>query len=620
MNATPSPVDAALAAIAALERDGLLDALDLALAQALCRLSPSPSPLLAWGAALTSQWLQRGHVCFEFCNFRPSHLLTSTARALPPGAVGIPSSPGDWAALADDALVGRAGDSTPLILDGGALYLSRFWSAEQTIVQILQRLCGQTPPHDTPAPPMPACTLSDEQPAAAGQLALDFGAPREATPPPAPKGVTAEQWQAVCHATQHPFSILTGGPGTGKTTTVVQVLAALLLRDPSLRIAVCAPTGKAAARLKESIQSQVAGLEVPQPIRDILGSPELEAATLHRLLGFVRDRTRFRHHAGQRLPHDVVVVDEASMIDIQLMAALLGALRDEARLLLVGDRHQLASVDAGTVFGDLCAAAARTDSRLHGSLSTLTHNFRSSDAPGIVALARAVNAGTAIDARLTASGEVTRIALPHAAELAGALARELPDAWRSLHAATCAEEAFLALHRFQILCATREGPYGVRALNAAARLALKAPQQQEWYPGRPVMITQNDYRLGLFNGDIGIALPDPGHQGSLHVHVESGSGERRTFSPSRLPPHETMYAMTIHKSQGSEAGKVLLILPDTDLPILTRELLYTGITRARHHLTLWASPATLNQATARRIERTSRLAEQTSADRPGSQA
>ena len=573
--------DAALAAIAALERDGLLDALDLSLAQAFCRLSPSPSPLLAWGSALTSQWLQHGHICFEFGAFRPDQLLTSTARTLPPDVIDIPSSPEDWATLTDDPLVGRPGDDTPLILDGDALYLARFWSAEQTITEILQRLV----------------TASSHSSSALVARSRQ------------PTGVTPEQWQAVCHATRHHFSILTGGPGTGKTTTVVQVLAALLGSDPSLRIAVCAPTGKAAARLKESIQSQVPALDAPQPIRDILASPELEAATLHRLLGFVRDSTRFRHHAGHPLPHDVVVVDEASMIDIQLMASLLGALPDTARLLLVGDRHQLASVDAGTVFGDLCASAARPDSLLHGSLNTLTHNFRSSDAPGIVALAEAVNTGASLEPSLTSSGDVTGLNPPHAAELAAELARTLPDAWRHLHAATRPEDAFQSLHRFQILCATREGPHGVRALNAAARLALRTPMHQEWYPGRPIMITQNDYRLGLFNGDIGIALPDPDHPGSLRVHFESADGTARTFSPSRLPPHETTYAMTIHKSQGSEAEHVLLVLPDTDLPILTRELLYTGITRARRQLTLWASLTTLTQAASRHIHRASRLVE-----------
>ncbi|GGX88781.1 hypothetical protein GCM10007160_15350 [Litchfieldella qijiaojingensis] len=519
---------------------------------------------------------------------------------------------------------------------------------------------------------------------------------------------TPYDWQktACALASRSRFAVITGGPGTGKTTTVVKLLAllqtlALSESERPLRIRLAAPTGKAAARLNESIAGQVDGLK----LEGVSDSPEAlkqaiptEVTTLHRLLGSRPDTRHFRHHAGNPLPLDVLVVDEASMVDVEMMASVLTALPSRARLILLGDKDQLASVEAGSVLGDLCARAdgghytpdtaewlqAATGQTLpegvidpNGqpldqaiAMLRISHRFDASS--GIGQLASAVNADQPDNEKRQA---VQRILDHGYADLAHLRLRTAkhgnasdnaletlvvngnpqgflnagqgrtlkgqpllpPTGYRhyleTLHdqrpPLDAPQEAFdrwaqavLEAHgNFQLLCALRRGPWGIEGLNERIRQALERhglidskEGKRLWYLGRPVLVTKNDYGLGLMNGDIGItlALPHPHEPGRSVLRVAFPTGDKdkpiKWVLPSRLQAVETVYAMTVHKSQGSEFIHTALLLPDAPNPILTRELVYTGITRARHWFTLVESVrGILQEAMQRRVLRVSGL-------------
>jgi exodeoxyribonuclease V alpha subunit len=466
-------------------------------------------------------------------------------------------------------VVGAPGDFTPLVLDNhDRLYLRRYWEYEQQLARAIRTRAGSSRPV-----------------------------------PPKKKDAELQQ-VAATQTVGSNFTVITGGPGTGKTQTVKAILK-LLLAQPdgeNLRIKLAAPTGKAAARLTEAA-------------RDV--SPEFEATTIHRLLAYLPGSPYFRHDAENPLSADVVIVDEASMVDLALMAKLVAAVPDDARLILLGDRDQLASVEAGNVLADICAAAeaAPPNEPLHGRVVALKKNYRFAESGGIFQLSAAVNAGDAVAAIAVLQGkagsEVEWQALPPAPKPAHALQEPIVSAFRACLETEDPRDALGRLQQFRILCALRRGPFGVENLNAVAEeiladAGLLAPRRG-WYRGQPLMITQNDYNLSLFNGDSGIILPDPDADGELRAFFLSGEGKLRRFLPSRLPVHETAFAITVHKSQGSEFKKVLLILPEKDAPILTRELLYTGLTRARKGVELWASESVLRAAIARQVVRTSGL-------------
>ncbi|MEO8439087.1 MAG: exodeoxyribonuclease V subunit alpha, partial [Spartobacteria bacterium] len=348
-------------------------------------------------------------------------------------------------------------------------------------------------------------------------------------------------------------------------------------------------------------------------------SQALEATTIHRLLGYLPGSPYFRHDAERPLNADVVIVDEASMVDLALMAKLVAAVRPEARLILLGDRDQLASVEAGSVLADICAAAesATPDEPLHGAVVELRRNYRFAPTGGIYRVSTAINAGDA-DAAIAAfeqdaGGEAQWQPLPAAAKLPGALRERVVAAFHPCLETEDPLHALEQLQRFRILCALRHGPFGVENLNAIAEQILAGAglitPRQGWYRGRPLTITQNDYNFGLFNGDSGIVLPDSEGGGELRAFFVSAEGRLRRFLPSRLPSHETAFAMTVHKSQGAEFDRLLLILPEQDSPLLTRELLYTAITRAREQVEIWSSEPVLRASLARRVTRTSGLRE-----------
>lgn len=470
--------------------------------------------------------------------------------------------------LRASSVVGTPGDFTPLILDSqDRLYLRRYWEYEQ---QLAAGILDRT----TPQVPDSLGTQDDLQQVAAVRAAT------------------------------HNFTVITGGPGTGKTRTVMNILTLLLDQagGDTLRIALAAPTGKAAARLTESVRH----------VRQ-----NLEATTIHRLLGYLPDSPYFRHNAEHPLSADVVIVDEASMVDLALMAKLVAAVRPEARLILLGDRDQLASVEAGSVLADICAAAeeAGPGDPLQGAVVALRRNYRFAESGGIFRASSAVNAGdadAAMDAlQENADAEVQWQPLPIATKLVGALREHLIASFRPYLETEDPLEALRRLQQFRILCAVRHGPFGVENLNRIAEevlagAGLLAPQST-WYRGQPVTVTRNDYNLGLFNGDSGIILPDPEGDSELRAFFVSADGKLRRFLPSRLPQHETAFALTVHKSQGSEFNKILILLPDTDTPLLTRELLYTALTRARDRVEVWATEEVLRATIGREVSRASGL-------------
>ncbi|WP_166365211.1 exodeoxyribonuclease V subunit alpha [Pseudomonas akapageensis] len=680
----PTPLDAqSLAALEPLSRGddllklldrwverGWLRALDRAFVAFLGERDPQGNPLVLLAAALTSHQLGHGHVCLDL-----SETLAAPdfALSLPPegdalaGPMLLPSQllehldAQTWRqTLASSPLVALAGDDDalarqrPLVLAGQRLYLRRYWGFERRIDNALRErlVASEALPGDLSA-----------------RLDQLFTA-----------GDTKIDWQklACALATRGAFSIVTGGPGTGKTTTVVRLLA--LLQAPAveagkpLRIRLAAPTGKAAARLTESISQQVQSLTVSAQVREKIPT---EVTTVHRLLGSRPGTRHFRHHAGNPLPLDVLVVDEASMIDLEMMANLLDAMPAHARLVLLGDKDQLASVEAGAVLGDLCrdAEAGRYSPQTRAWLEQvsgeslaqsgleegsehayplaqqvvmLRHSRRFGQGSGIGQLARLVNSQSAEQAReLLATGTYADLFdLPLRGEQDRALERLLlqghgrgndgPQGYRHylgvIHSTRPAAQApaddpcwrewarsvLQAFESFQLLCAVRKGAWGVEGLNQRVTRALFAARLIEsedlWYEGRPVLMTRNDYGLGLMNGDIGIALRMPDDEDSerqvLRVAFprNDGKGGVRFVLPSRLNDVETVYAMTVHKSQGSEFAHTALILPDALNPVLTKELIYTGITRAKHWFSLIEPrQGVFEEAVRRKVKRLSGL-------------
>jgi len=675
---------------------GWLRPLDGAFARFLLDESPAAPPLLLLAAALASHQLGRGHVCLDLqatlddpafaLSLPPDgpQVLTDEP-PLPPAEALAAVTLTQWLGALDvPELVGREQGSTPLVLAGTRLYLRRYWQYEQDVRAGIEARLAR------------GARLEAELPPTLARAALDaLFAPRRADA----KGA---DWQklACALAARSAFSIITGGPGTGKTTTVVKLLALLqtLALGPAaasgrpLRIRLAAPTGKAAARLNESIAGAVARLPFEALAQQVDAAALGRAiptvvTTLHRVLGTRPGSRRFRHDAGNPLPVDVLVIDEASMVDLEMMATVLDALPPTARLVLLGDKDQLASVEAGAVLGELCERAreghytqasrdwleAATGERIEAAMldargtpldqavAMLRESHRFASESGIGALADLVNTGDATGvAKIWRHGytDLARLVCPaqddaplralivdgvvnaESDEPEARAARDVPTGgvlrrgyrhylvtMRALRPAPGASPdalaqwaaAVLKAHtEFQLLCALRRGPWGVEGLNRRVARILQEEGLIEplgdWYAGRPVLVTHNDYELGLMNGDIGIALDLPVEAGAppvLRVAFPAGDGAGgvKWVSPSRLQGVETVFALTVHKSQGSEFTHAALALPDAYSPILTRELVYTGITRARAYLTL-ALPegrSVLDRAVQAKVQRASGL-------------
>lgn len=610
---------------------GVISVLDMHFARGLARLHPDEPESVFLGAALASRAVRHGHVCLDLHRVLAQPLLDQEAQPLD---VELPNR-FQWAMdLSASPLVSAGERPTPLVFDGGArLYLARYWRYQTALAQGIKARVEHRPP------------------------ALDPGSLRSGLDRLfSSKGEhQADPWQrlAALVAARRGLTVISGGPGTGKTSTVVRILAllqeqALRSAERPLRMQLFAPTGKAAARLGESIAARLDELPVDDAVRRTIPT---QPSTIHRGLGYRPSTpTHFAHHADNPLPIDLALVDEASMVDLALMAKLVAAVPPGARLVLLGDKNQLASVEAGAILGDVCRTDARPgyspqfrdelvslvgpqalprDERAPGlpgigdCIVELHKSYRFSADGGIGGLARAVNAGDGTDAVLALgepieperapghSDPVSLVRLEEDDEPATVLRPLVLDGFAPLFESRDPHERLDALTRFRLLSPHRHGRYGVTTLNRLVQDQLAAAghvnPRDPWYDGRPIIVTENDHQLELYNGDVGLVHRD--ERGQTRVIFPTASGGLRWLSPARLPPHETVFAMTVHKSQGSEFERVALVLPAAVSPILTRELVYTAITRARRRLVVYGIPEVLRQAIGKRIDRASGLRE-----------
>ena len=423
---------------------------------------------------------------------------------------------------------------------------------------------------------------------------------------PAPAAEKDQQREAARVALTRGLCIISGGPGTGKTTTIVRIVALLLAQyGPSFRIALAAPTGKAAMRLKESVAFQIPLLTVDDAIKEIMPR---EAKTLHRLLGVRKHAPSFTYNRKRPLPWDAVIVDEASMVDLALMSKLAEALSEGTRLILLGDKDQLASVESGAVLSECIdvlganVVELQVAHRFNAEISALAGFIKDGDGNALAAMVENENVLSIVRADR---------------DWITVCADRFEHYLRRVRTAVTAEvlpDLFSLFQSFRILCALRNGSFGVSGINGMVERALSARGFETgdgpWYPGRPVIVTRNDYSLGLYNGDIGICLPESAGSQSFFVWFEKEDGGFRRFMPVRLPSHETAWALTIHKSQGSEFREVMVVLPEKDHPLLSRELLYTAVTRAKEKIILRDPAALCREIVNRSIDRSSGLAEQ----------
>ncbi|WP_434526971.1 exodeoxyribonuclease V subunit alpha [Photorhabdus asymbiotica] len=602
----------------------LLRSLDLQFAHALIG---DENPALLLVMALLSAEAGAGHVCLPVSRIMPEYFFDGRQREFAEQLWQVAGKPDEQslrAALESCAAVSDGFQPTPVVLSHNRLYLQRMWQSECQVAAFFSANNQSTD------------SIQEEQlRTILGEL---FTLSDETM-----------DWQKVAAAVAvtSRVSVISGGPGTGKTTTVAKLLAALIKLNPdkNLVIRLAAPTGKAAARLTESLNSAVRKLSLTE--KQFESMPD-QAQTIHRLLGAQPDSQQLRYDRDNPLSLDVLVVDEASMVDLPMMARLIDALPLYAKIVLLGDRDQLASVEAGAVLGDVCrfvemgysAVRAEQLSRLTGCqlvageqenvpevrdrLCLLRRSYRFDVDSGIGQLAAAVNQGKSRQALSILQQPLNDICFYPLLddEDYQRLLAETVLSYRSYLQLVAkqapAKEVLDEFNRYRLLCALREGPFGVSGLNERIEQLLhrqgliRRPMGifSRGYAGRPIMISRNDSTLGLFNGDIGIMLRDENSE--LRAYFQLPDGQIKGIQPSRLPQHETAYVMTVHKSQGSEFEHTALVLPTQFVPVVSRELVYTAMTRARKKLTLYTHDAVLRQAIQTPTQRRSGLAERLS--------
>ncbi len=613
-----------LDALKNLAQQGVIHFIDFYFAELLQRLASAPSGPLLMAGCLASRQSASGDVCISLEHYA-SQLLFEGEKDLQADETLRAPPLVQWVdRLKKSGVVGSPGDLQPLILvpDGKdvKLYLHKLWLYEKELCDYLLR---QMRPIDL--------KKRVDYPALTAALQRYFN----------PSGTAqhdATDWQQIACvlAVANHLCVISGGPGTGKTTTVTKILAILVeqhqaLAGSELRIGLAAPTGKAAARLSESIKAAKLSVIETEAVRAMI--PE-KSHTLHRLLGYNRDRASYYYHAENRLHLDVLIVDEASMVDLALLRHLVCALPTQCRLILLGDKDQLASVEAGSVLADICSfgtaaysgeivqlfrqvmprfAPPQSTARqipLQDNLCFLQKSYRFDEHSGIGLLAQHINHGQAKEAiALLQKGNFPD--LSWSTDTSDYLSQWVLNHYSDYRTTQDPQEALRRFNQQRVLCAMRETPLGTLKINRFIESVLTRhghiSTESTFYPGRPIMITRNNYQLQLFNGDIGLILADKEDNNRLKAFFVDAKGDLRRVSPARLPEHETVYAMTIHKSQGSEFNQVLILMPHRDSPILTRELIYTGLTRARHHCVVISDLSLLQWAISRQVQRKSGL-------------
>ena len=602
-----------------LRREGVLSALDWHFARQLTEIYCETSDEVRLLAALTSHALAQGHVCLDLRDVAASCKIAGEGGGV--SSLVMPTLEEWHGAIVGTSLIGERDDATPLVIDHNRIYTRRYWRYEANVAEEIRRRSGLMQP-----------SLSAEE---IRTWLERLYAPSDAV-----------DWQRVAAvvALHSGLSVVSGGPGTGKTYTAAKVVV-LLAEDHRKRcgelprVSFMAPTGKAANRLGQSMRRAADELDCDEEIRELIRS---RPTTIHRALGRrPRTRTHFRHNAENPLRSDLVVLDEASMVDMGLMSRLLRALPHLARIVVLGDRDQLSSVEAGAILADICGgvdehgysqqAVERIDalsgdavpaggvrggvcsavgSELADTIVVLKRNYRYGDDSGIGRMAAAINRGLGGEVlRLARDPEVPDVTLHQpVGDGIAELLRLSSDKLAGLFSSDT-EQRLAALVRFRVLCAFRQGTFGVREINRQIEMWLRREGRididGEVYPGRPIMVTQNDAETDLFNGDVGVLCEsDKGIRAKF-----PDTNHPRTWSLGRIPPFESVYATTIHKSQGSEFEEVAIVLANESSPLLTRELLYTAVTRARRRVRIFASPAVVVAACARRVGRASGLRE-----------
>ncbi len=591
--------------------------IDIHFAGLISRLDMDNQPEIYLAGALISNYTQKKHICLDLQSVAGKPVTDNKDDFEPLVCPDLD----DWLkALKASPVVGRPGDFKPLILDDRSrLYLYRYWEYETKLALLLKKRAEED------------FVTTDLQYLKESFAQFFPGGNNETV-----------DWQKVAALTAvvKKLCIITGGPGTGKTATVARILALLLKQDNSLKIALTAPTGKACVRMQQSIRDSKMTFECSDRLKDLI--PE-KAATIHRLLRAVPNSPYFRYNDNNLLSYDVVVVDEASMVDLALMTKLVGAVSSRARLILLGDKDQLASVEAGAVLGDICSKNqsdifsknfcllykkitgdtiqdGRPNSKspaISDCIVELRKNFRFGIGSGIGIISQSINNGDADKAVHSLKSEehadIKWSPLPAPGNLMKDLKSEILQGFMNYLQESDPVKTLDMLDRFRVLCALRDGPYGVMSLNKIIERTLSSENlikpDSSWYSGRPVMITKNNYNLKLYNGDIGVILPDRESNNELRAFFIDSDNKLRKVPPARLGYHETAFAMTVHKSQGSEYDRILLILPDRDSPVVTRELIYTGITRARGQAEILCPENIFRTGVSVRTKRTSGLSD-----------